>query len=390
LAQFHRVPGGEPLSNATLSVIGDSITIGLRDAKDEQGQDLILTNDGNDLAIFSDGAQGASALFKIRVTQEARSTRGTVSDRIYAVTSSLKVMDSFRVEFSFRTLPAHDLVVRDVTKEVYGVDILRLNIQKSFSVDMTSFVAGDPGNVFNFVPNPDTLVSLQLYAAKLGSVERTYWLMLPLHGIVDSVMVVISHGFGQNDTYYSARGYSNPFSRLLLDDVKDRFVVWRWGIQVAASRTGMGLLMPVRARAGTGGGTELGPFVSQAGIGTRVIHRIAALANADFLLNRVGVVTFSSGIHDANTFVRIGGKGLSFKLMVNQDPVGGLPIASALVRKQYLSGWTTGGPRPDFEFMPDPRWKNDPYYTQRHAELGREYLHTWAMPTYTLGMALRS
>jgi cytochrome P450 len=37
----------------------------------------------------------------------------------------------------------------------------------------------------------------------------------------------------------------------------------------------MGLLMPVRARAGTRGGTEPGPFVSHAGIGSRVIHRIA-------------------------------------------------------------------------------------------------------------------
>lgn len=127
-----------------------------------------------------------------------------------------------------------------------------------------------------------------------------------------------------------------------------------------------------------------------AGIGASVIRGIAALANADFLLNSAGAVTFSNGIHDANTFIRAGDKSLPFKLMVNQVPVGGTRTAAGGVRKQYLSGWTTGGPRTDFEFMPDPRWNDDPKYTEMHAKLGREYLHTWAVPTYTLGMALRS
>jgi hypothetical protein len=36
-----------------------------------------------------------------------------------------------------------------------------------------------------------------------------------------------------------------------------------------------------------------------------------------------------------------------------------------------------------------PRWQNDPKLEEMKAKLGREYLHTWAIPTYTLGMALR-
>jgi len=45
-------------------------------------------------------------------------------------------------------------------------------------------------------------------------------------------------------------------------------------------------------------------------------------------------------------------------------------------------------PRPGFEFLPMPRWRNDPKLEEMKAALGREYLHTWAIPTYTLGMAL--
>lgn len=107
-------------------------------------------------------------------------------------------------------------------------------------------------------------------------------------------------------------------------------------------------------------------------------------------MNSVGLGTCSDGIHDANAFVSAGGKDLPFKLMINQDPVGGTPIASVGQRKQYLSGWTTGGPRPSFELVPEPRWKNDPQSAEEHAQYGHEYLHTWAVPTYTLGIALRS
>jgi hypothetical protein len=75
-------------------------------------------------------------------------------------------------------------------------------------------------------------------------------------------------------------------------------------------------------------------------------------------------------------------------LAVNQDPSNGTPIALVGFRNQYLSGWTTGGPRAGFEFLPKPRWVNDPKFDEMNRSLGREYLHTWALPTYTLAMAL--
>ena len=135
----------------------------------------------------------------------------------------------------------------------------------------------------------------------------------------------------------------------------------------------------------------MGPFARQASVGARVIHRIGSLANADFLLNSVGVVTFSSGINDANAFLSATGKNLPIRLTVNQDPAHGVSIGSlGGSRKQYLSGYTTGGPRPTFEYMPEQRWKREPRYQEMKARLGREYLHTWAVPTYTLAMALHS
>ena len=76
--------------------------------------------------------------------------------------------------------------------------------------------------------------------------------------------------------------------------------------------------------------------------------------------------------------------------MVNQDPSHGAALAFPGVRKQYLSGYTTGSPRPGFEYMPEPRWRNDPKFTEMKQKLGREYLHAWALPNYTLAMALRS
>jgi hypothetical protein len=389
MAHFHRT-AGERISNTTVVVDGDSITIGLWGPKDFQGHDLAVTNDTDNLSILPAGRSGDSALFNIRVRQAARATHKGLSDTIYAVTDRLEVWDRFKIEFRFKDgpSPAADLVVRDVTKEVYGVDEISNATSGGSIVNVTTFKAGDPRNVLDFVPRSGCPVRLKLFASKIGTVERTYWLMLPREGAAQGVMIVISHGFGQGEWHYGPLGYNNPFSKPFLDDVKLRFVLARWGMQLAFLRPQMGLLMPVRAKGGTGGGTELGPFVSQSGLGTRIVNQIAALSHADFLLKTVGVVTFSSGVYDANTFIRVGGHGLPFALAVNQDPAGGMAIAGGGMRRQYLSGYTTGGPRPGFEYLPDPRWIIEPQRTAMKAQLGREYLHTWAVPTYTLALAL--
>lgn len=76
-------------------------------------------------------------------------------------------------------------------------------------------------------------------------------------------------------------------------------------------------------------------------------------------LGEVNLVTFSSGIYDANTFIASGAEGSSLTSWSTRDPAGGVNIGGP-ARKQYLSGWTTGGPRSGFEFLPMPRWQNDP------------------------------
>jgi hypothetical protein len=386
MAYFHRVPGGQPVSNTTVVVSGSSLVVGLNGSTDAAGNELAVTNSGNDLAIFPGDRSGGSQLYTIRVTERAQATQTTITDTVMATGDLGKPpADKFNVEFRFKTQPAHRLVVRDMTKAIFGVDHFAYTTPPGPVVVMASFRSGDPGNVFDFASATGRPVSLRVFAAKIGDVERACWLMLPLGGKATSLMVVISHGFGQNHSYYSNLGYSNPLSRALLEDVRDRFILFRWGQQVAVTRPNMGLIMPVRAH--TGGG-ELGPFVSQAGMGSQIVTDILLQADALGALDEVDVVTFSSGIFDANTFINAGGKGLKFGLMVNQDPALGTDIAGRN-RKQYLSGWTASGPRAGFEFVPMPRWQNDPKFEEMKRRLGREYLHTWAVPTYTLAMALR-
>lgn len=387
MAFFHRVPGGQPISKTTVVVSGASLTVGLNGLTDDDGNEMMVTNSGNDLSIFPGASSGSSKLYNIVVNQSAQATQTTITDTIMATGNLAKPpADSFNVEFRFKTQAARDLVVRDVTNAIFGRGQFVYQTPDGPLVDMATFRPGDQRNVFDFVNGKGRPVSLRVFAAKFGDVERACWLMLPSGAAAKSLMVVISHGFGQNHAYYSNLGYSNPLSKALLEDVRDRFILWRWGQQVAATRSDMGLLMPVRAH--TGGG-ELGPFISQAGMGYQIVTEILLKAGAQGALADVNVVTFSSGVFDANTFINIGGKGLTFGMMVNQDPALGAHIGGSS-RREYLSGWTASGPRAGFEFLPMPRWQNDPKLEEKKASLGAEYLHTWALPTYTLAIALRS
>jgi hypothetical protein len=79
----------------------------------------------------------------------------------------------------------------------------------------------------------------------------------------------------------------------------------------------MALLTPVRS---AGGGGELGPFISQTGLGAKIVTSILIQADAAAALREVNMVTFGSSIYGANTFIASGGRGLKFNLMVNQDP----------------------------------------------------------------------
>jgi hypothetical protein len=93
-------------------------------------------------------------------------------------------------------------------------------------------------------------VKVAVFAAKFDTVERAYILMTPLSGKPSNLMIVITHGFGQSDAYYSKLGYSDPLSPDLIRDVNTRFVLGRRGAQLMAAWSDYALLLPVRARGG--------------------------------------------------------------------------------------------------------------------------------------------
>lgn len=328
MPNFQNVPGGQTISNTTVTVSGSTLTVGLN-LQDATGRDLVVTNAGNDVAIFPGDTRGGVQLYTLRVSSRVLSTKTSLTDTIMATDDLSKPpADQFNVLFRFAMQPAHEPVVRDVTKDIFGVEKFTFLTGGEPTVVMSTFKPGDPNNAFAFNPAASgPAVILRVFAAKIGHTERTHWLMLPFNNRATSLMVVISHGFGQNWAYYSKLDFGNPMSKTLLLDVRDRFVLHRWGHQVATSRSSMALLMPVRS---AGGGGELGRFISQSGLGYKIVSSILTQADAAPALSEVNLVTFSSGIHDANTFIASGGRGLNFNLMVNQDPTGGANIGGPL------------------------------------------------------------
>ena len=114
-------------------------------------------------------------------------------------------------------------MVRDVTKDIFGVEKFTFLTGGEPTVVMSTFKPGDPNNAFAFNPAaPGPAVILRVFAAKIGHTERTHWLMLP---------------------------FNNR----------------------ATSRSSMALLMPVRS---AGGGGELGRFISQSGLGYKIVSSI--------------------------------------------------------------------------------------------------------------------
>lgn len=395
MAHFHKHPGGQRISGQHVKVDGDTLTVGLWGYLDDQNQELFLSNEGRDLSLDKGGTSGNSRLWKIRVHADARATRESVTDRIYAYpvqSAALEPWDEFEVTFRFKKQPAVELVVRPVTAEVLGGDSSPWRSFKTFDSHVIDRATYNPANVaelLNFRPAPGKPVQLAVYAAKLGAVERAFLLMVPPGGQARNLLIVLSHSFGQNDAHYSGLGYSNPLSPKLIEFVRDQFILNRWGAQLMAARSDYALLMPVRAKAGAKVG-ELGPFVEQAGVGAKVVQKLLGMTDGAFGLDRVALVTFSNGIAAANQFIAVGGKGLPIHWGVNQDPNGGTPLSAAFPgKKQYLSGFTTQGqPKPGFEFLPMPRWKNEPNNGKLFPKDAFNYMHTWCIPHYTLYLAM--
>jgi hypothetical protein len=392
MAHFHKHPSGQRISHTEVVVQGDSLTVGLWGYLDDSKQELSVTNQGDDLILQPLDISANSRLWKISVSSRARATQELLKDRIYANTVKWETWDYFDVTFRFKKQDTAELVVRPITADLFGgpAEIWRSAPIPAFHVvDAATFLPGQPTNRLEFRRVPDKTVKFAVFAAKLGAVERALVLMAPLQGRVTNLLIVISHSFGQNDAHYGKLGYSNPLSLPLIKEVIDKFVLGRWGSQLLAARNDFALLMPVRAKAGPSG-SELGPFVEKSGIGALIIQKIIGLTNGAFGVDRVELVTFSNGIATANHFINAGGKGLSIQRACNQDPAGGASIVTSVpVRKQYLSGYTTGHrARHGFEFLPLQRWEHEPQFKTLWPHDRFNYLHTWCLPQYTLFMAL--
>ena len=390
MANFHTVPGGRDLNGTELAVDGTSVTIGLYGPKDFGGQDLFVTNAGDDLIIQEAGWSGNSRLYKITVTARARATRTELTDELFANTQSWETWSRFTIRFRFAKGAAHSLIVRPITEDISGAGGLfrSASTELSHVINAGAYRAGS-GAPLDFVGAAGQTVHVAFFAAKIGTTERAFILACPPSRRSRKLMVVISHGFGQNHSYYNALGYADPLSPPLVMDVLNRFVLQRWGAQLMAASQDYALLMPVRAKASGAG--ELGPFISETGMGTQVIGRILALTEGAFGVDEVDVVTFSSGIGDANVFANVGGKGLPLTRGFNQDPARATALSLRFkVRKQYLSGQTGRPTSPGFELLPLPRWSNEPNFDSKLGFDTFNYLHTWCLPHYTLYLGLKT
>jgi hypothetical protein len=398
MANFHKHPGLEKISGQTIEVRGESITVGLWGYKDFGGNDLIVTNDGDELAILPAGVSGNSSLWKISVKTTVRTHKSSVHDRILAITNNWQMWDSFNVNFNFKTADAAELQVRPITADLFGPPTDNVwrgsKVPGIYLVTNTGLVPNQAPPRLDFSRSAAAKpVDFAVFAAKYGAVERAFVLMRQRGTRPKNLLVVIPHPFaqGRGIAYYGALGFfKNPLSIDLIRNVIDRFALERWGSQLLAASSDYALLMPVPAA--VGGGGEIGPFVTANRVGYQLVYKLIGLTDGGFAADSVALVCFSGGVHNANLFAAAGGKGLKIGFACNQDPVSGTPITGSIpVRRQYISGYTTGGPRSGFIYLPDPPcWAADPLYARRKGELGGEYPHTWAIPNYTLYMALTS
>jgi hypothetical protein len=157
-----------------------------------------------------------------------------------------------------------------------------------------------------------------------------------------------------------------------------------------ASRKQMALMYIVRAR-----GNELGPFANDGAFVRQVLTEIAGLTADAFSFDAVEAFTFSSGIAEFNMFLRSIGGVVNLQAVYNIDPAHGVLAGgpSGIVRRQFLSGQTSDGPRPAFEYMPVPRWENEWEYSRRETFANPwrfNYMHNHCMPRYTLHLGIQT
>jgi hypothetical protein len=392
MANFQSHPGRANINGTELVINGASVVVGLYGPKDFDGNDLHVTNSGDDLVIGAEGDVGDVRLYRISVKQSVKRVKVEVSDTILAITDAWQTWSQFRIKFRFQHTAPQTLTIRPITSDIAGPGALFRGDQTKLDtvIDVSTFRAGDRSNAPKFLPSAPKPTRTAVFAARYGRTERAYLLICPANSRPSNLLIVITHVFNQsreNHEYYSSLGYSNPLSSPLIRDIYTRFGMQRWGGQLMAATDNYALLLPVRAL--SHGEGELGAFVTQPRVGARIVGEIWEQSGRAFGIERVDVATFSSGIYDCNAFVATGGRGLPFSRGYNQDPAGASALSSTIgTRKQYLSG-KTGAAKGGFEFMPVSRWINEPNYAAAHRQ-EFNYLHNHCLPNYTLYLALKT
>ncbi len=286
------------------------------------------------------------------------------------------------------------VTVRPINLDILGMggsdNLIRQTIPPIAVIAEATFRPGDHSNTFDFRTAAGTVGRLGIFAARKGSLERAAILLLPQSGTPDCVLICITQGFQQAHATLDPLGWSNPLSPALIQFCLLKHVVNRWGAQMLASRKQMALMYIVRAQ-----GNELGPFANDGPFVQQVLAEMATQTSDAFSFDTVEAFTFSSGISQFNTFVRSLSGILTVRAIYNIDPAHGQPASgpSGAVRRQFLSGQTTGGPRPGFEYMPVPRWENEWEYPNRETFPNPwrfNYMHNHCMPRYTLHLGIQT
>jgi hypothetical protein len=288
-----------------------------------------------------------------------------------------------------------EFLVRPITREVLGMSeanhLAGQTIPAQALVDVASFRAGVASNVLRFRLAAPTAGRLGVFACSAGASTRAAMLLLPMGGMATSVLVGVTHGFGQGAWLYGPLGYGNPLSVPFLREVGRRFVRDRWGPQVLAGRKPLALLLLVRAHEGS---SEMGPFAGDGAFLARVIAAIETITGGAFAHRSVEFFTYSNGIGALNSLLETAARHLTVSAIYNIDPEGARPAAhvGGAALKQYLSG-QTGGPRAGFEYLPFARWANEAdYHAVRPSTRGAlfDYLHNGVMPSYCLYLGIET
>ncbi len=282
-------------------------------------------------------------------------------------------------------------LVRPINDQILGMNgpdnLIEQILPARMLIDPASFRRGVPSQVLRFGGFPMQAVRLGLFAAGQGGVERCVMLVLPKSGAPKRLMIAVTQTFAQANEKgdLDKLGWSDPLSKPFIEFALLKHVVNRYAPQVIASKREMGFVYILRAK----GSAELGPFQKGSPFWAQVLGEMAALTGGAFAFDEVEMFTYSSGINEFNTLLGQLKGVLNVVGVHNIDPANALQIArpDKGFATQFLSG-QTGGPRPGFEFLPHPSWKNEPLFRQNEPKLF-DYLHNKVMPGYCLHLGIQ-